>query len=109
MKDNSILNGSFMIPYLFTEYLINNADCYSEAILSLYGPPISHSISLVSYLATQDLMESQEELKEEGLGYVVMKNLFSRDAAYQLKLVKKSRSTTMRESAERLSLSKKVS
>lgn len=53
-------------------------------------------------------MESQEEVKEEGLGYVVMKNLFSRDSEYQLKLVKKSRSTTMRESAEKLTLSKKV-
>lgn len=53
-------------------------------------------------------MESQEEVKEEGLGYVIMKNLFSRDTEYQLKLVKKSRSTTMRESAEELALSKKV-
>ncbi|KAF7706154.1 myomesin 1a (skelemin) isoform X1 [Silurus meridionalis] len=61
-----------------------------------------------SYLATQDLMESQEEVKEEGLGYVVMRNLFSRDTDYQLKLVKKSRSTTMRESAEKLSLTKKI-
>ncbi|KAK3546325.1 hypothetical protein QTP70_025679 [Hemibagrus guttatus] len=61
-----------------------------------------------SYLATQDLMESQEEVKEEGLGYVVMRNLFSRDSEYQLKLVKKSRSITMRESAEKLALTKKI-
>lgn len=53
-------------------------------------------------------MESQEEVKEEGLGYVVMRNLFSKDSEYQLKLVKKSRSTTMRESAEKLTLTKKV-
>lgn len=53
-------------------------------------------------------MASQEEVKEEGLGYVVMRNLFSRDSEYQLKLVKKSRSITMRESAEKLALTKKV-
>lgn len=53
-------------------------------------------------------MESHEEVKEEGLGYVVMRNLFSRDSEYQLKLVKKSHSTTIRESAEKLALSKKV-
>lgn len=76
--------------------------------LSLNRPHISQSISLISYLATKDLMESQEEVKEEGLGYVVMKNLFSRDSEYQLKLVKKSHSTTIRESAEKLSLTKKV-
>lgn len=72
--------------------------------MHLYYP----HIALISFLATKDLMESQEEVKEEGLGYVVMKNLFSRDSEYQLKLVKKSRSTTMRESAEKLTLSKKV-
>ncbi|MCJ8731774.1 hypothetical protein PDJAM_G00203360 [Pangasius djambal] len=69
-----------------------------------YVVPVCRS----SYLATQDLMESQEEVKEEGLGYVVMRNLFSRDTEYQLKLVKKSRTTTVRESAEKLALSKKI-
>lgn len=63
---------------------------------------------MFSFLATKDLMESQEEVKEEGLGYVVMRNLFSRESDYQLKLVKKSHSTTMRESAEKLALTKKV-
>lgn len=76
--------------------------------LSLYYSLIRQSMSTISYLATKDLMESQEEVKEEGVGYVVMKNLFSRDSEYQLKLVKKSRSTTMRESAERLTLTRKV-
>ncbi|XP_076840855.1 myomesin 1a (skelemin) [Brachyhypopomus gauderio] len=61
-----------------------------------------------SHLATQDLMESQEEVKEEGLGYVVMKNLFSRETDYKIKVEKKSRSTIMRESAERMALGKKM-
>ncbi|TSK82173.1 Myomesin-1 [Bagarius yarrelli] len=69
-----------------------------------YVVPVCRS----GYLATRDLMESQEELKEEALGYVVMKNLFSRDSEYQLKLVKKSHSTTIRESAEKLAVTRKI-
>ncbi|XP_062850023.1 myomesin 1a (skelemin) [Trichomycterus rosablanca] len=61
-----------------------------------------------SHLATKELMESQQEKKEEGVGYVVMKNLFSRDSEYEIKLVKKSHSKIIRESAEKLTLSKKI-
>uniref|UniRef100_A0A673JYX7 M-protein, striated muscle-like n=1 Tax=Sinocyclocheilus rhinocerous TaxID=307959 RepID=A0A673JYX7_9TELE len=61
----------------------------------------------ISHLATQDLMETQEEVKEEGVGYVVMRNLFSRETDFKMRTVKKSRETSLRESAERLSLSRK--
>lgn len=61
-----------------------------------------------SHLATQDLMETQEEVKEEGVGYVVMRNLFSRETDFKMRTVKKSRETSLRESAERLALSRKM-
>uniref|UniRef100_A0A672MUH4 M-protein, striated muscle-like n=1 Tax=Sinocyclocheilus grahami TaxID=75366 RepID=A0A672MUH4_SINGR len=61
----------------------------------------------ISHLATQDLMETQEEVKEEGVGYVVMRNLFSRETDFKMRTVKKSRETSLRESAERLALSRK--
>uniref|UniRef100_A0A8C2GKB0 Myomesin 1a (skelemin) n=1 Tax=Cyprinus carpio TaxID=7962 RepID=A0A8C2GKB0_CYPCA len=61
----------------------------------------------ISHLATQDLMETQEEVKEEGVGYVVMRNLFSRETGFEIRTVKKSRETSLRESAERLALSRK--
>uniref|UniRef100_A0A4W4F294 Myomesin 1a (skelemin) n=1 Tax=Electrophorus electricus TaxID=8005 RepID=A0A4W4F294_ELEEL len=76
--------------------------------LHSYHPPLRDSISLLSHLATQELMESQEELKEEGLGYVVMRNLFSRETDHKIRVHKKSRSISMRESAERMALGKKV-
>ncbi|TRY92346.1 hypothetical protein DNTS_013310 [Danionella cerebrum] len=61
-----------------------------------------------SHLATRDLMETQEEVKEEGVGYVVMRNLFPKETDFKMKTVKKTRETSMRESAERLTLSKKL-
>ncbi|KAI7809716.1 myomesin 1a (skelemin) isoform X1 [Triplophysa rosa] len=61
-----------------------------------------------SHLATQELMESQEEVKEEGVGYVVMRNLFSRDTDFKMRVHKKTRETSMRESADRMTLSKKM-
>uniref|UniRef100_A0AAY4ACR0 Uncharacterized protein n=1 Tax=Denticeps clupeoides TaxID=299321 RepID=A0AAY4ACR0_9TELE len=53
-------------------------------------------------------MESQEEVKEEGVGYVVMRNLFSREEDFQMKVEKKTRKKLMRESADRLTLGKKM-
>lgn len=53
-------------------------------------------------------MESQEEVKEEGVGYVVMRNLFSRDTDFKMRVHKKTRETSMRESADRMTLSRKV-
>lgn len=53
-------------------------------------------------------METQEEVKEEGVGYVVMRNLFSRETDFKMRTVKKSRETSLRESAERMALSRKV-
>ncbi|XP_063075232.1 myomesin 1a (skelemin) isoform X2 [Engraulis encrasicolus] len=62
-----------------------------------------------SHLVAQDLMEAQEETKEEGIGYVVMKNLFSKEEDFKMqKVEKKSRRVVIRESAERLVVGKKV-
>lgn len=56
-------------------------------------------------------MEAQEEeVSEEGIQYVAMRNLFVREAreAVDVKVEKKSRTIRMRESAERVELSKTV-
>uniref|UniRef100_A0A3B4ULQ2 Myomesin 1a (skelemin) n=1 Tax=Seriola dumerili TaxID=41447 RepID=A0A3B4ULQ2_SERDU len=54
------------------------------------------------------LMEAQEEVTEEGINYVAMRNLFVREAreALDVKVEKKTRTKHVRESAERLELSK---
>uniref|UniRef100_A0AAY4AEX1 Myomesin 1 n=1 Tax=Denticeps clupeoides TaxID=299321 RepID=A0AAY4AEX1_9TELE len=61
-----------------------------------------------SHQVARELMESQEEVKEEGVGYVVMRNLFSREEDFQMKVEKKTRKKLMRESADRLTLGKKM-
>lgn len=55
-------------------------------------------------------MEAQEEVSEEGIHYVAMRNLFVREAteALDVKVEKKSRMIRMRETAERVELSKTV-
>lgn len=56
-------------------------------------------------------MEAQEEeVSEEGIQYVAMRNLFVREAreALDVKVEKKSRTIRMRESAERVELNKTV-
>lgn len=56
-------------------------------------------------------MEAQEEeVSEEGIQYVAMRNLFVREAteAVGVKVEKKTRTTRMRESAESVVLSKTV-
>ncbi|XP_059201291.1 myomesin 1a (skelemin) [Centropristis striata] len=55
------------------------------------------------------LMEAQEEdVTEEGINYVAMRNLFVREAkeAMEVRVVKKTRSTHIRESAERMDLAR---
>ncbi|KAG7523786.1 myomesin-1-like isoform X1 [Solea senegalensis] len=54
------------------------------------------------------LMEAQEEFTEEGINYVAMRNLFVREAreAMEVRVEKKTRSTQIRESAERVELNK---
>ncbi|XP_056248188.1 myomesin 1a (skelemin) isoform X2 [Seriola aureovittata] len=54
------------------------------------------------------LMEAQEEVTEEGINYVAMRNLFVREAreALDMKVEKKTRTKHVRETAERLELSK---
>ncbi|XP_031418958.1 myomesin 1a (skelemin) isoform X2 [Clupea harengus] len=61
-----------------------------------------------SHLVARDLAEAQEEVKEEGIGYVVMKNLFSKEEDFKMKVETKTRKTTIRESADLLTLGKKI-
>uniref|UniRef100_A0A8C2CNE7 Myomesin 1a (skelemin) n=1 Tax=Cyprinus carpio TaxID=7962 RepID=A0A8C2CNE7_CYPCA len=79
----------------------------SKSISQYWVRMLINLIFSISHLATQDLMETQEEVKEEGVGYVVMRNLFSRETGFEMRTVKKSRETSLRESAERLALSRK--
>lgn len=56
-------------------------------------------------------MEAQEEdVTEEGINYVAMRNLFIREAreAMEVKVEKKTRTKHVRESAERVELNKTV-
>lgn len=56
-------------------------------------------------------MEAQDEVTEEGINYVAMRNLFVREAkeAMEVRTVeKKTRTKHVRESAERMELSKTV-
>uniref|UniRef100_A0A671MLK5 M-protein, striated muscle-like n=1 Tax=Sinocyclocheilus anshuiensis TaxID=1608454 RepID=A0A671MLK5_9TELE len=80
----------------------------SNSISQYWVRLLINLIFSISHLATQDLMETQEEVKEEGVGYVVMRNLFSRETDFKMRTVKKSRETSLRESAERLALSRKM-
>lgn len=52
----------------------------------------------------------EEEVTEEGINYVAMRNLFVREAteALNVKVEKKTRTTTIRESAQRVEMSKTV-
>nr|XP_019967641.1 PREDICTED: M-protein, striated muscle-like isoform X3 [Paralichthys olivaceus] len=54
------------------------------------------------------LMEAQDEVTEEGINYVAMRNLFVREAreAVHVKVEKKTRTTHVRESAERVEMSR---
>lgn len=55
-------------------------------------------------------MEAQDEVTEEGINYVAMRNLFVREAreAMEVRVERKTRTKHVRESAERLELSKTV-
>uniref|UniRef100_A0AAX7TP27 Myomesin 1a (skelemin) n=1 Tax=Astatotilapia calliptera TaxID=8154 RepID=A0AAX7TP27_ASTCA len=61
-----------------------------------------------SHDVVRGLMEAQEEVTEEGINYVAMRNLFVREAreAMEVKVEKKTRSKHVRESAERLEMSR---
>ena len=66
---------------------------------------------VASHDAVRGLMEAQEEeVTEEGIQYVAMRNLFVREAkeAMHVRVEKKTRSTHVRESAERMAMSKTV-
>ncbi|XP_026168875.1 myomesin 1a (skelemin) isoform X2 [Mastacembelus armatus] len=62
-----------------------------------------------SHDTVRELMDAQkEEATEEGINYVAMRNLFVREAreALDVKVVKKTRSTQIKESVERMELSR---
>lgn len=64
-----------------------------------------------SHDVVRGLMEAQEEeVTEEGINYVAMRNLFVREAreALDVKVEKKTRTKHVRESAERLELGRTV-
>lgn len=66
----------------------------------------------ISHETVRGLMEAQEEqVTEEGINYVAMRNLFVREAkeASSVRVEKKTRTIHMRESAERMELNKTVS
>lgn len=64
-----------------------------------------------SHDVVRGLIEAQEEeTTEEGINYVAMRNLFVREAkeAMEVKVEKKTRTTHIRESAERMELTRTV-
>lgn len=65
-----------------------------------------------SHDVVRSLIEAQDETDttEEGINYVAMRNLFVREAkeAMEVRVEKKTRTTHIRESAERIELSKTV-
>ncbi|XP_046883308.1 myomesin 1a (skelemin) isoform X1 [Hypomesus transpacificus] len=63
-----------------------------------------------SHEFVRGLAESQEEVKEEGVNYVAMRSLFTREtsAAMGVKVEKKTRKTHVRESADLLTFGKKM-
>ena len=67
---------------------------------------------VTSHDVVRGLMEAheQEQATEEGINYVAMRNLFVREAkeTMKVKVQKKTRTTHIRESAERMELSKTV-
>ncbi len=72
---------------------------------------LSHVGCVTSHDVVRGLMEAQDEqVTEEGINYVAMRNLFVREAseALQVRVEKKTRTTHIRESAERVELSKSV-
>lgn len=91
---NTIDDVHFYYSYIFT---VNCSHVF-------FSPVTSHDV-------VRGLMESQEEdVTEEGINYVAMRNLFVREAkeAMHVRVEKKTRTTHIRESAERMQLSRTV-
>lgn len=79
--------------------------------LCLQCPQVLVVCCVASHDVVRGLMEAQEEeVTEEGINYVAMRNLFVREAreALHVKVEKKTRTKRVRESAERLELNKTV-
>ena len=80
-----------------------------------FSPSPSHPLLCLfccSHEVVRGLAEAQDEVvKEEGVNYVAMRNLFVRESQESMTLTveKKTRKTIVRESAESLQLDRKVS
>uniref|UniRef100_A0A8C5I8G4 Myomesin-2-like n=1 Tax=Gouania willdenowi TaxID=441366 RepID=A0A8C5I8G4_GOUWI len=63
-----------------------------------------------SHEEVRGLLDTQEESTEEGINYVAMRNLFVREAreSMEVRVMKTTRTTRIRQSAERVELSKTV-
>uniref|UniRef100_A0A8K9XG31 Myomesin 1a (skelemin) n=1 Tax=Oncorhynchus mykiss TaxID=8022 RepID=A0A8K9XG31_ONCMY len=90
--------------------------CYEFEQCLLLSAVVSVSMSfnrVVCFVRSHEfargLVEVQEEVKEEGVGHVAMRNLFSLETSSMetITVEKKSRKRHIRESADRLELSKK--
>lgn len=88
---------------------LNEIICFFTVILNC-----SHMLvvcCVTSHEVVRGLMEAQEEeYTEEGINYVAMRNLFVREAreAMDVRVEKRTRTMHIRESAERMELSKTV-
>uniref|UniRef100_A0A3Q3KHH9 Myomesin 1a (skelemin) n=1 Tax=Mastacembelus armatus TaxID=205130 RepID=A0A3Q3KHH9_9TELE len=80
-----------------------------KCIFLLAFPHVGFFCVCPSHDTVRELMDAQkEEATEEGINYVAMRNLFVREAreALDVKVVKKTRSTQIKESVERMELSR---
>lgn len=96
---------SIFIAVIDTELYIFRSHCKCE-LLSHVGGLLSASHEVV-----RGLMEAQdEEVMEEGINYVAMRNLFVREASesVNVRVEKRTRTTHIRESAGRLVLNRTV-
>lgn len=91
-----------MLILLNTKCILKYFFCFHILVILVF---FSHDV-------IRGLMEAQEDdVTEEGINYVAMRNLFVREAreAMEVKVEKKTRSKHVRESAERMEFDRAVS
>lgn len=94
---------------------MGSAGTVHDCLTSHWDPLLFSRNLLVCFRFSHDvvrgLIEAQkEETTEEGINYVAMRNLFVREAkeAMEIKVEKKTRTMHIRESAERMELTRTV-
>lgn len=89
--------------------VFNSSFDFKKSLLELL---LLMSVFVFSHDVIRGLIEAQDETDttEEGINYVAMRNLFVRESkeAMEVRVEKKTRTTHIRESAERIELSKTV-